>query len=174
MWPQHHIKKNSYFIFFYYSTLSTGGVQSMWGEKREMWRFHCCSRKEVSLSFSQGRLCPPRSGVPFLQEEYFVFVMLDCRTVQPCTASRWRRYVSNRHTGICFPVCCAGWFLEVIVYSVCCDTRLSCHLTLLWLCLFMYVFIYLYIYFLMNVCSIWWRPRRPSRVWRAPTSSSTV
>lgn len=26
----------------------------------------------------------------------------------------------------------------------------------------------------MNVCSISWKPRRPSRVWRAPTSSWTV
>ena len=120
------------------------------------------------VSFSQGTLCPPSSGVPFLREEYFVFVLLDCRTVQPCTASRRRRYVSNRHTGICFLVCCAVRFLEVIVYSVCSYTWLSrspCHLTLLSLCLF---------FIFMNVCSIWWRPRRPSRVWRAPTSSSTV
>lgn len=111
-----------------------------WEEKRgrfkvgvEMWRPHCCGRKEALLIVSRGKHSL-KCAVPFLYEECIGCVPFDCRTLQPCTGPCCRRDVSNRHTGICFLVCYVVWLLEVIVYSVSTPYTLSrclspCHLT---------------------------------------------
>lgn len=134
----------------------------------EMWRSHSCGRKEALLGVSRGRY-GLSGGVPFLCEE--------CSGSAHWIAEHWSRVltlaadVMSQTDTLLFVFVWCGFCRSLFILRLPrhMAVSLSLSLSVIWPAsppLTLSIF--------MNVCSIWWKPRRPSRVWRAPTSNSTV